>query len=291
MRLRLALVLAVLGAGVALALLTGLDGWAARALVSLQAQYQNALGGTLRALRANEAGAVSAFLGLCFTYGVLHAAGPGHGKALLGGYGASSGASLRWLAGLAVLTALLQAAVAVVAVYAAVWVFGASREQVEGVADLVEPFALVALAALGLLLLWRGARGLVPEAHHHHHHHHDHGPDCGCAHLPDPRALARANRREALALVAAVALRPCTGALVMLALTWRLHLEALGVLGAFVMGAGTALVTVAAATLGAGARQGLLALMPGETRVIPAVQVALGGAVAVLAAMSAVRLL
>ena len=280
--------LAVLGAGVALVLLTGLDGWAARALVSVQAQYQNALGGALRALRANEAGAVSAFLGLCFTYGVLHAAGPGHGKALLGGYGASSGAPLRWLAGLAVLTALLQAAVAVVAVYAVVWAFGASRERVEGVADLIEPFALVALAALGLLLLWRGARGLVPEEHPHHH---DHGPDCGCAHLPDVKAVARANRREAVALVAAVALRPCTGALVMLALTWRLHLEALGVLGAFVMGAGTALVTVAAAMLGAGARQGLLALMPGETRVIPAVQVALGGAVAVLAAMSAVRLL
>lgn len=176
---------------------------------------------------------------------------------------------------------------AVVAVYAAVWAFGASRERVEGVAGLIEPVALVALAGLGLLLLWRGARGLVPEPADHHHH----GPDCGCAHLPDVQAIRRANRREAVALVAAVALRPCTGALVMLALTWRLHLEALGVLGAFVMGAGTALVTVAAALLGAGARQGLLALMPGETRVIPAAQVALGGAVAVLAAMSAVRLL
>lgn len=287
MRLRLAIVLAVLGGGVALALLTGLDGWAARGLLALQREYQNALGGTLRALRAGEAGAVTAFLGLCFAYGVLHAAGPGHGKALLGGYAASSGTSLRGLAGLAVLTALLQAAVAVVAVYAAVWVFGATRERVEGVADLIEPFALVALAALGLLLLWRGARGLVTERHHHH----EHGPDCGCAHLPDVKAVARANLREAVVLVAAVALRPCTGALVMLALTWRLHLEALGVLGAFVMGAGTALVTVAAAMLGAGARQGLLALMPGETRVIPGVQVALGGAVAVLAAMSAVRLL
>lgn len=285
MRLRLAIVLAVLGAGVALALLTGLDGWAARGLLALQSEYQNALGGALRALRAHEPGAVGGFLALCFAYGVLHAAGPGHGKALLGGYGATSGASLRALVGLATLTALLQAAVAVVAVYAVVWAFGASRERVEGVADLIEPFALVALAALGLLLLWRGARGLVPDAPH------EHGPDCGCAHLPDVKAVARANRREAVALVAAVALRPCTGALVMLALTWRLHLESLGVLGAFVMGAGTAVVTVAAAMLGAGARQGLLALMPGETRVIPAAQVALGGAVAVLAAMSAVRLL
>lgn len=277
--------LAVLGAGVALALLTGLDGWAARWVLTLQREYQNALGGALRALRAGEAGAVTAFLGLCFAYGVLHAAGPGHGKALLGGYGASSGASLRWLAGLATLTALMQAAVAVAAVYAAVWAFGASRERIEGVTGLIEPFALVALTGLGLLLLWRGARGLVPEVQH------EHGPDCGCAHVPDVQAVRRANRREAVALVAAVALRPCTGALVMLALTWRLHLEALGILGAFVMGAGTALVTVAAAMLGVGARQGLLALMPGETWVIPAAQVALGGAVAVLAAMSAVRLL
>ena len=290
------LIALALAAAVVLAL--GLDERAARLALSLQRDYQNALAGALQALRGGDAGAVGGFMGICFAYGFLHALGPGHGKAVIGAYGLAGGARLGGLVGLSLISALAQATVAVALVYAGVWLLGGARDRIEALAGRIEPLGALAIALLGLFILLRGLRRMRSAGHRHDHHHdHDHGADCGCghAHAPDPEAVAASrNWREALSLIAAVALRPCTGALFLLILTWRFGLDGLGIAGAYVMAFGTFMVTGLAAALALGLRKGLLASVPGlkgAPRIASAIEIGFGALILILGLTTTFRLL
>ena len=92
--------------------------------------------------------------------------------------------------------------------------------------------------------------------------------------------------RDGLALVAGIAMRPCSGALFVLVLTWQLGIAAAGVAGVFVMGLGTALVTVGAALVAVWAREGAVSGLGlgGIARVMPVVQLLVGAIIAAGAA-------
>jgi len=290
--------------------LAGALGPVADWLQSAQRAAQERLAGAIRALRGGEPGALAAFWMVCFSYGVLHAAGPGHGKLVIGGYGVARRVPVGRLAGLALASSLAQAAVAVGLVYAALAVLGLTRTAVEGAAeDWVTPVGHAMILGLGLWLVWRGYHGMRgaaaeqhyghhhahhhdPQDHHrhddHHHHHHDHahGPQCNHAHGPSIEEVERVGSfRDGLALVAGIAMRPCSGALFVLVLTWQLGIALAGVAGAFVMGLGTALVTVGAALLAVWAREGALAgLGSGAVaRAMPVAQLVIGAVIAIAA--------
>ena len=273
-----------------------LERWAADG----QHDAQNAMAGLLRRLKAGDAAALAGLMGFCFAYGFFHAAGPGHGKVLIGGYGLGRRVPMGRLAGLAVASSLAQAATAVALVYAGVFLLDWSRERMVDTAEAwLAPLSYVLIGSVGLWLLLRGARKLwaqrrataVPAHDHHHHDHaHDHSAcaDCGHVHAPSLEdAAAVRSLRDALVLIGAVAVRPCTGALFLLILTWRMGIDAAGIAGAFVMGLGTASVTVLVAVLSVTARESALAQIaggPATARALSLIEIAAGALVVLVAA-------
>ena len=302
---------AVLAALLALLALLWLSGGLAlveRQAIEAQRWVQSALAGAIRQLRADRAGALAGLLGLSFAYGVFHAVGPGHGKMLIGGYGVATRVRLGPLAVIAILSSLAQATVAVVLVYAGIALFGWSRDRlVDGTDQVTAPVSYAIVALIGVWLMVRGWRSLrkgqpdgqsvtfgpdavrTDHAHHDHAHgDHDHVHDAHCrhAHLPTPAQVSRLTGwRDALALIAGVAVRPCTGALFVLILTWQMGIGAGGILAAYAMGLGTALVTVAVAAMSVWAREGAFASLPARaiSRAAPVLEITVGAVVALVA--------
>lgn len=304
----------ILGAAVAVGLalfwltggLSALEAWA----VEGQRAVQDRLAGAVRAIKTGQPGALALLLGVCFGYGVLHAVGPGHGKVLIGGYGMGRRVPFLSLSGLSLAASLAQSLVAVLFVYAGVALLGWTRAAAQGVAErLMAPLGTAAIMAVGFWLMFRGLRGIWRQAgaghdpehddHHSHSHNHNHGSghhqhahtdadscDCGHAHGPSLAQLeSMTSWRDAVALVAGVALRPCTGALFLLILTWQLGIGLAGVAGTFAMGLGTATVTVAVAAMAVWAREGALASLPVHSmaKALPWFEAAAGGVVALAA--------
>ena len=74
-------------------------------------------------------------IALGLAYGVVHAAGPGHGKAVIASYMLANERSLKRGAWLALLAALLQATVAIALVSAAAFIFNATASDMNRAAN------------------------------------------------------------------------------------------------------------------------------------------------------------
>ena len=265
--------------------------WAANG----QREVQGAMASYLRGLRAGEAGAFWGLMGLCFAYGFFHAAGPGHGKLVIGGYGTARRVTALRLSGLALASSLAQAATAVVLVYGVAFALGWGRTQVEAASeDVMAQISYGAISLIGVWLLWRGARGLIMSDHH--------APQtdgtchsCGHKHAPTVEDVQTVRSlRGALLVIGAVAIRPCTGALFLLILTWRLGVEVAGIAGAFAMGLGTATITILVALLAVSAREGALSQITGAAslaRVAPVLEILGGGLIVLVASQFLLRAL
>jgi nickel/cobalt transporter (NicO) family protein len=250
-----------------------------------QRAVQDRMAGALRALQQGDPTAVATLWGLCFAYGFVHAAGPGHGKLVIGGYGLATRIAVWRLAALALLSSLGQAVTAVAVVYGAVALLGWGRAQMTDLAEqILAPISYALIVTFGLWLAlrgWRRWRAMARPAQ-------DAGvcASCGHTHGPTPaQAAAIRHWRDAVAIVAAVALRPCTGAMFLLVLTWRFGLDWVGIAGAFIMALGTASITVVVALAAVVLRETMLqlALPTGAGKIMALAQIAFGGVIALAA--------
>lgn len=274
-------------------------GQASRWIAVQQAMLYRELASAIRALRGESPMMAALILaGLSFAYGVLHAAGPGHGKAVISSYVLANEETVRRGIGLAFAAAFVQALSAMVIVGGLAKLLGLTGMELKTLAFQLEQVSYVAIAVVGLWLCYRAVRHVMAErapatvAHrdHHHHHHahhhhdhqnHDHGACCGHAHMPDPTTVARATGfRERAAIALAVGIRPCTGAIIVLVFAAAQGLFWAGVGATLAMALGTALTVSLIAAAAVSGKQGVLqmvSLSPGRAQRVLGVLGLLGG--------------
>jgi ABC-type nickel/cobalt efflux system permease component RcnA len=249
----------------------GFMGW----IFAKQAEFYRMLSSSLRAAKT-DGSAVAGLFGISFLYGIFHAAGPGHGKAVISSYLVANDETWRRGIVLSFASALMQALVAIALVGIAAVILGVTSQKICGANYVIEIASYAIIAAVGARLLWLKGHAFAQawrgredhhahhEGHDHHHHdhhdHHDHDDhvhdaSCGHAHGPEPKELAGPGGwRRGLSAVLAVGIRPCSGAIIVLVFALAQGLFWAGVGATLVMGLGTAITVAAIATVAVGAR-------------------------------------
>ncbi|UVO36286.1 nickel/cobalt transporter [Bradyrhizobium arachidis] len=265
---------------------SGLIGW----LLAKQSEFYRQMSSTIRAAKS-DGSAVWTLLFISFAYGIFHAAGPGHGKAVIASYLVANRETARRGIALSFASALMQSLVAILIVGISAWILNATARtmcKAEGAIEIAS-YALIAL--FGLRLVWVKGRTFIRalqatqpvpamagvphdhghhhhdahdhhdhdhgHAHAHHHHAHDHVHDehCGHSHGPTPSELAGPGGwRRGFAAILTVGIRPCSGAILVLVFALAQGLFWAGIAATFLMGLGTAITVATIAVVAVSAK-------------------------------------
>jgi nickel/cobalt exporter len=190
----------------------GIIGW----LLTKQSEFYRAMSATIRAAKS-DGSAVWTLLAISFAYGIFHAAGPGHGKAVISSYLVANEETARRGIALSFVSALMQALVAVLIVGIGAWLLNVTAKTMCSTERWVEIASYGLIAAFGARLVWSKGRGFIralrpslPAAgpqlamahasasahdhgHDHHHHEHAHGHAHAHAHAHTAHAEATAS--------------------------------------------------------------------------------------------------
>jgi ABC-type nickel/cobalt efflux system permease component RcnA len=258
----------------------GIVGW----LLAKQSEFYRQMSATIRAAKS-DGSAVWTLLFISFAYGIFHAAGPGHGKAVIASYLVANRETARRGVALSFASALMQSLVAILIVGISAWILNATARtmcKAEGAIEIAS-YGLIALFGLRLVWIKGGAfmRALqsarpapaiagVPHDHDHDHHHHDHSHDhahadhehdhvhdehCGHSHGPTPSELAGPGGwRRGLAAILTVGIRPCSGAILVLVFALAQGLFWAGIAATLLMGLGTAITVASIAVVAVSAK-------------------------------------
>lgn len=248
-------------------------------LIGAQQTLHQHLTAALNGLRSHpSAHAVWGLVIAGFLYGVLHAAGPGHGKAVISAYLLTHREDLLRGIGLSATAALLQGLTAITIVLLMIGVLGLMTGDALAQVRHVEVLSFVLIAVLGVWLCVRALRLawslrrqrqeraflVAPPAD-------EHppfplmngqepvrrlvspvaGPQCGCT---VAHHVAPDGRGPWVATVLAVGIRPCTGAVLVMSVSAMLGIWLAGVVSVLAMSVGTAITVSLIAFLAVQAR-------------------------------------
>lgn len=261
-------------------------------IVAAQRELQQDLSTATRAAAEHGFTAAWTLIGLSFVYGVLHAAGPGHGKFVISTYLITHESAVPRSLMLSVLSALMQGVTAIVIIEVLVALLGVGLRQATGIANNLEITSYALVILIGLILsvvtlrrFMRRSQGNIDACGH-----------CGHIHAVDaPHGTEKTSVAQLAAIIFSVGLRPCTGAILVLILAQAIGLRYAAWAAVLAMSVGTAITVSALALMAVYARRTTLRLAerwPSESRNLPVMLDAIafcGGIAIILLGTSLIR--
>lgn len=277
-----------------IAAIGGLFPWLFKQIVVWQREFNQLLSEYLHRTKQDAVAAGSGLIIISFLYGVFHAVGPGHGKFIITGYLSTHQSKLAASMKLSFLSSLMQGVVAVFATSVVVVVLNLSSAYFKLSQLWMERIAFGLILLLGVQWcyqsfkqLWRQRKqaprlniqrirpadercngvlkccdavrqdkSAVENPSEIYVHQHDEYCACGHQHIPDQRQLETSdNIKSQLLVILSIGMRPCTGAIFVLFLSYMLDLYFWGVLATMAMALGTGITLSAFALLVLYARQ------------------------------------
>ncbi len=239
------------------------------------ASQRDALRGMRNALVAMRGGDVwsggTLLVALAFAYGIIHALGPGHGKAVITSYALANGETIRRSVIVSFMAALIQAGSAIVLVLVGMIILAYTARNVMALETPLEVASGALIALCGVYLLYRHvmhtvrsrwARREMQGTDVESKVHCEDDCSCGHVHIVEPQHVAGPwSWRSAWLLALSVGVRPCTGALLLLVFARSQNMIWAGVAGTFAMALGTAATVSALAMVAVGSREWAIRVM------------------------------
>lgn len=224
-----------------------------------QKEFNLALSGSLNKLNENQQYAGLTLVFMSFLYGIFHAVGPGHGKFVLTSYLSIEKTKLNQAMRITLTAAVVQGVIAVLLVSIIVGIFTLSRSYFNLTIKWVERGSFIIMILFGLYWGYQAIKPInktkkfkitslhfsqemrknLPLVQSGYHIHSEH---CGCGHkhLPTASDMQKAvDWKAQWMLIFTIGARPCSGAVLVLFLSYTLELYFWGVISALVMAIGT----------------------------------------------------
>ena len=138
----------------------GIAGW----VLAKQAVFYRSLSATIR-LAKTDGSALWGLMGISFVYGIFHAAGPGHGKAVISSYLVANEETWRRGVTLSFASAVLQSLTAIAIVGVAAVLLGATAKLMGDTVRVIEIVSYSLIVLLGARLLWVKGHGFLAALH------------------------------------------------------------------------------------------------------------------------------